>query len=45
MTVNVHQGLDAGNKELVVENYEKALKLSPNSTSAMDALRQLRENK
>jgi CubicO group peptidase (beta-lactamase class C family) len=35
----------AGNGELAIENYEKALKLNPNSASAMDALRQLRENR
>jgi len=37
--------MKAGNRELAIENYEKALKLNPNSASAMDALRQLRENR
>jgi cyclase len=34
-----------GNKELAIENYEKSLKLNPDSRSGGDALRQLREGK
>ena len=37
--------MKAGDRERAIENYEKTLQLSPNSASAMDALRQLRDNR
>ena len=37
--------LKAGDKELAIENYAKALQLNPGSGSAKDALKRLRENK
>jgi len=37
--------MKASNRELAIQNYEKALKLNPNSASAMDALRRLKETR
>jgi CubicO group peptidase (beta-lactamase class C family) len=37
--------MKAGDKERAIENYEKALQLSPNSASAAEALKQLRGNR
>jgi tetratricopeptide (TPR) repeat protein len=36
--------MTAGNKELAIKNYEKALELDPNMASAQEALRKLRGN-
>jgi len=35
--------MKAGNKELAIENYEKSLKLNPNSKSGTEALKKLRK--
>jgi len=37
--------MKAGNKELAIENYEKSLKLNPESQSGKDALKRLNEQK
>ncbi len=37
--------MTAGNKELAIENYEKSLKLNPDSQSAKEALKKLRGEK